>query len=312
MPVDLEFWISFMLDRRLESGAEDLTLRLLKAGFDNAPDEDFRSGLVDVGFWLLDIDNPSLRQKLLDLMKPYRDPVKYPQTMENIRMYDAVVALRTGKAINLDTDLGGFRSAPNISRANHLRIRALLQERDMTKLKSILNGLSADQMMSRQLICEVLPALDATNMTDEASLAREALAKKLYQDALTVWFGGKGVYLHSVCEDIETQNSSRELPVEFGSFVDSHIARQLDVLSFRFLKAYVDKDWKTASAAAEANTKLYPNEYTTYWFLGKSLAELGKKEEAVKALTVYCKYSHDELWYPEAKDLLGKLTGAAK
>ena len=105
--------------------------------------------------------------------------------------------------------------------------------------------------------------------------------------------------------------STRDVPVEFSSYVQSHIARQQDSLIYQLYKAYLDHDWPTTAAVGTKYTQAYADEYMAYWFLGRSLSELGKKDDAVKALNVYCRYSKDELWHPDAKALLTKLGGAA-
>ena len=90
--------------------------------------------------------------------------------------------------------------------------------------------------------------------------------------------------------------------------MEGHIARQEPSLSYQLFKSYVRKDWATAATIGSKYTTTYPDEYTAYWLFGRSLAELGKKDDAIKALSVYCEYSKDESWYPEAKALLEKLS----
>jgi hypothetical protein len=157
-----------------------------------------------------------------------------------------------------------------------------------------------------------LPALEAAGMTDEAALARDALTRQLHQDILAVWFTQKGDRLDSVTEDLAGIGSTKDIPAEFNYFIGSRIARQEPLLEYRIFLAYLDRNWDAASALGTTFTRLYPTFYTSYWFLGRSLAELGKKREAIAPLTIYCQYSHDEIWYPDAKNLLEKLTGAPK
>ena len=307
----LVFWYDLMHDQRHDDAGYQLNLALLKAGFDNAADDESRAALVRFGDGVIDIDNPALRKSFLDLLQPYRDPAKFPQTAEYIRMYDDVVALRTGANLNLETDLGGFTSDSAANEAAHLRIRALLQTGDTGRLKSLLNALSADQLTSPALLSVTVPALEAVGMKDEAALARDSLAQTLHHDVLRVWFSGDGIELQGVGQKMNGLGSTQEVPVEFSSFVQSHIARQQDSLNYQLYKAYLEKDWPTTAAVGAKCTQAYADEYTAYWFLGRSLSELGKKDDAVKALTVYCRYSKDELWYPDAKALLAKLGGAS-
>jgi hypothetical protein len=309
--LSLPFWFEFMQDLKHDSSANELKLSLIKAGLENAPDDETRAIFVQVGWGVLDIDNVPLRQKFLDLVQPYRDSAKYPQTMENIRMFDTILAFRTGKTINLDSDLTGFGS-DNATLACHLKLRALIQKKDLPKLKSALNGLSADQMVSPMLLSDTVPGLEAVGMQDEAALARDTLTKQLHQDVLSVWFTRDGTGLHTIEDELMALGSTQDLPKEFTTFVQANIARQQGVAHYQLVDAYLDKDWNAASTLGAAYTQTYPDYYTDYWFLGRSLAEMGKKDDAIKALTVYCQYSLDEIWYPDAKDLLDKLTGVPR
>lgn len=311
-PLNFYFWFEFMRDLKHDPADYELKLRMLKAGLENAPDDELKSRLIMYGTGVLDIDIPSLCQNFLNLLQPYNDPIKFPQTTENIRMFNTMLALRTNKLLNLDTELTGFTSPFNSARANYFKIRALLQAKNRAKLKEALNALSADQMMSPMILNAALPALEASGMKDEADLARDTLNKKLHQDVLGVWFKQDGNELHTIAGDLESLDSTQAIPDEFVNFVESHIARQEQVLHFRLFKAYQDKDWVSASTLGATYTQAYPDEYWAYWLLGRSLAELGKKDEATKALTVYCQYSRDEIWYPDAKELLAKLAGAPR
>ena len=310
-PINLNFWFDFMRDQKHTDAGYQLNLSLLKAGLDHATEDESRALLVLFGEGSLDIDIPALRKSFLDLLQPYRDPVKFPLTSENIRMYDDEIALRTGATLNLDSDLGGFTSDYDASKANHLKIRALLQTGDTERLKSLLNALSADQLTSPALLSVAVPALEAVGMTDEASLARDTLTQSLHHDVLRVWFNVDGSDLQTVGQTMTGLGSTQDVPPEFSNFVQSHIARQRDSLNYQLFKAYLDKDWQTTANVGARYTHDYSDEYTAYWFLGRSLSELGKKDDAVKALTVYCRYSKDELWYPDAKALLAKLGGTS-
>jgi len=307
-PLNLGFWFDFMKDREHTPDGYARNLSLLQAGMENSPDDETRATLVRFGSAVLDIDNPSLRQKFLDLVEPYRDPVKFPHTTEDIRMFHTVVALRTGQMNNPETELAGFTSELNSAWATHLKIRALLQTRDLARLKATLNDLSADQMISPVVLYAVLPALDAVGMTDEGALVREILAKKMYQDVLNVWFTRDGNQMPAIEEDLISLNSTQNVPGAFTSFMESRPGRRQSALRYQVLEGYLDKDWQAVAASGTTYTQSYPTDYIAFWFLGRSLAELGKKDDAIKALTVYCQYSKDEIWYPDAKELLARLS----
>ena len=310
-PANLGFWFEFMRDQHHDAAGYELNLSLIKAGLDAAKEDESKAALALFATGVIDVDQPALRQKLLDLVQPFRDPGKFPRTAEQVRMFEAMVALRTAAPFNLDTDLAGFNGAYNSNEANHLKIRALLQGGDAAKLESALNQLSSEQMMTPQVLLEAVPALELAGMKDEAQLARDTLTRQLRDEVLGVWFTADGNRLRSVAEMMNAIGSSQDIPAEFTTFVQGSIARKQSVIDYQLNKAYVDKDWATAETLGAQYVQAYPDEYSAFWPYGRALAELGKKDEAVKALTEYCQYSKDEVWYPQAKALLAKLGGTA-
>jgi hypothetical protein len=229
--------------------------------------------------------------------------------MENIRMMDVYLALRQGKPINVGTDLTGFTSPLNTAVAERLEINLYLETKDLARLKDMLNNLTADQLVSPELVSITLPALEAVGLSDEAALARDTLNKQLYQEVLSAWFSPNGRAILNVANDMETLGTTKDIPDAFTNFAYAHVTGQRQLLSYKILKAYLEKDWNSAAIAGGSFTQQFPTYYSMYWFIGRSLAELGKKDDAIKALTVYCQYSKDELWYPDAKALLAKLSG---
>jgi transglutaminase-like putative cysteine protease len=307
-PVDSGFWLYFMRDTGHAAAGPALVLRLLRAGLAATDDDSTKATLVQFGHWTVDIDNPDARRQFLSLLQPYRDSVKFPQTMENIRMYDLSLALRQGHAINPLSDFAGFTSPINLAAVVRRQIDYYLGQRDLAGLKRVLDNLSADQLVSPQLVQETLPALTAAGLDDEASLARDTLQKGLYQDILAAWLKPGGQNFEQVADDLQALGSTKDVPPDFTAFVAAHPGRQRQFLAYKLTKAYVDQDWSAAETAGVLFTGQYPTYYTMYWFLGKSLAQQGKKPEAIKALTTYCQYSKDERWYPEAQALLAQLS----
>ena len=303
----LEFWYDFMGDVPHNTTGEDLSLNLIKAGIANAADDESLAFQVSYGSDEIDIDNPGVREKFLELIQPYRDPSKYPQAMENIRLFDTATSLRLGKPVNLDTDLAGFTASFNIHDAERYKLRAYRQANDLSRLKTALNALSADELVSPELVSDTLPALEAAGMQDEAALARDYLSRKLYRDVLACWSDPTDRNMNSVTSDVEGLQTAKDIPDAFTSFVQDHMQRKRALLSFQITKGCADQKWDAVAQASQNLLQAYPTYYSYYWPLGRSLAELGRKDEAVKALDIYCKYSLDEAEYPKARDLLAKL-----
>ena len=306
-PPTLAFWYDFMAGLPPNSANANLNLSLIKAGLGAVTDDESRAALVRLGSGVLDTDNPDWREKLLAVFAPYRDPSKFPLTMENIRLFDTAISLRLGKPLNLDAELSGFTASSNISRAERYKLRAYRQANDLPKLKAALDALSADDLVSPQLVTETLPDLEAAGMQDEATLARDYLSHKLYRDVLACWSEPTSRTIQSVTSDVKSLQTAKDIPDAFTSFVRDHVQAKRDLLAFQVTKGCADQKWDAVAQAGQDLVQAYPTYYSFYWPLGQSLAQLGRKDEAVKALEIYCKYSLDEADYPQARDLLTKL-----
>jgi tetratricopeptide (TPR) repeat protein/transglutaminase-like putative cysteine protease len=306
-PPSLSFWYEFMFDLPHDSTNADLCLALIKAGLDNTVDDETKAFQVSYGSGVLDIDNSAVRDKFTALIQPYRDPGKFPQTTECIRLFDASTNLRLGKPVNLDVDLGGFTASENIHDAARYKLRAYRQANDQSRLKAVLNSLSADDLVSPSMVSATLPALEAAGLQDEATLARDYLSRKLYHDVLSCWFNPTGRSMRTVTDDVDGLQTAKDIPDTFTSFTQDHVQRKREALSFRITKASTEQKWDAVAQASEDLLHDYPTYYSFYWPLGRSLAELGHKDEAVKALDIYCRYSLDEAEYPKAKTLLAEL-----
>jgi hypothetical protein len=301
-----------MADLPHDQAGADLQLALFKTGLEAASDDESRASLVRFTSGVLDLDNPDLLQRFNALIQPYRDPSKYPQTMENIRMLDVATLLRQGKSVNLETDLTGFNDSLNVHEATRKRLGAYMQANNVARMKDFLNTLSADDLLSPYVVRLTAPALEACGMDDEAALAHGALEKQLYQDVLDAWFQPNDRSLSAVEGDMEALHSAADIPAAFSSFVDQRPEQQRHTLAYRLVRAYYQNDSKTAAQAGASFIQAFPTYYTMYWFYGSSLAQLGQNDAAIKTLSTYCHYSKDEPWYPSATTLLAKLQAPSK
>ncbi|HEY1053062.1 MAG TPA: hypothetical protein VGE39_25000, partial [Prosthecobacter sp.] len=78
-------------------------------------------------------------------------------------------------------------------------------------------------------------------------------------------------------------------------------------LFFESMNGLLARDWqKTVTAASEA-TRLYPTFYDFYNHLGIASAELGRKDEAVKAFTTFLKFDHNTIEAARARQRLDKI-----
>lgn len=306
-PLSILFWQAFSEDYRNDAEGVALKLALLKVGFQNSTDDDVRAILVRWGMYGMDIDDATQRESFLSLIKTNQDASKYPHMSEQIRVLNAQVALRDGKTDDIETNLSGMQIAANQYSAICFKIRSYRQSKDWKNLKNLLGTLSADVMMQPYMLHCTLPALESVGMKDEAELARETLNQRMYQDILECWFNPAENTLQSVTTDIVALDSIKDVPDSFSSFLQSRVARQRILRDYQLEVAFIAKDWSKVAVIAQEQVNDYPTFYTYYWMLGRSKAELGKKEEAIQALTVYSRYAKDEESYPEAKELLAKL-----
>ncbi len=302
-PTNLDFWIELLENRRATEGrlGLDLCKRVLEL---SAVDDRLRSLFARFLMSAVDFDNPDLRKSVREVLTKYQDLPNAPLTTEAIRICQSELALRAGDPIDLETSFGSL-SPENATLADMLRLNSYIQTSD-PKLQSVVDGLSDEEKegVPGYFIYE---AENKLARSEKAMAARASAEKDLHHLIMEAWLTNGTGFVREASNVVEGLNAVETIPSEFDAFLAKNMPGFSATHQFELVKAFVNKDWKKVTELGDLQIQQDPKVYHFYWFRGRAEYELGEKDKAASDLTIFCKYSHDELPYPTAKELLAKL-----
>ena len=163
------------------------------------------------------------------------------------------------------------------------------------------------ELFSQALIDVTWPALIVSGMREKATQAGakvRALTPSLISGATRKldFYSIRLVYAAA-----KKLNSPGLIPENWLDCLDRHIRSERDRYSLRIIDAEFREDWKEVLKWATKAVTEYPTYYNYYRPHGIALHKTGQGQAAIHSLEVYTKYSHDEIHWHDAVDLLNKL-----
>ena len=307
---NFSFWIYFIRDLPRTVPNRKLVLDLIGAALENAPGDMERALIVRSASSFIDGDNPDERGSLLKLEQPYRKPEEFPEAYAMIRMQEIHSAWRSGQQVDTQGDFANLHSSDS-EMADELKLGYLVQTKNIPLLKSMLDSLSPDSLLSDSLLNLSLHAYDLAGMKDELQLARDAAKKAIYRSVLQSWML-PGYYSPGDAYDLSRElHDSSGIPAGWYDCLVRNIAGRHENFEIRCEDARLRQDWPQLLAVANEGIGRYPT-YYHYWLKGLALYRMDKTGEAAGLLQIYTRYSKDESDYPQAMEWLEKIQPVAK
>jgi hypothetical protein len=306
-PTNLWFWHALMDSFPSTPENRALAFDLIQAALTAAPDDAVRADVIDTLANALDNDEPEIRARIIALITPYAQPVEAPLTTAQIRLFEIHVALRLGQPVDLPAAFDLIKD-PELKQArDEVMLVHYTQTRDIRMLKQTVDGLSSAQLLAPALIENVIPALDLLGRKSEAALARGTAQKELKNAILESWAEANPFDVNKALTLAEVLGSPSPFPAGWVESVCARVTSPRLQGRVRLTDAWLRQDWKAVAKEAAAVVREYPSVYHYYWYQGSALARLGDKPAAIAALTLYTRYSKEELEYPAALALLKEL-----
>lgn len=303
---DFVFWAN-IVDQSPRSML-DLSFRasLFETFLSQLPNDEARSNVIDLCESFFDIDVPSHREQLLNLLAPYRDSQKYPYSSGMIRMVDAWLAIRDGKPVNMDDVMRDQKNI--IAQMNEVqdRLEVLLQQRDPAPIKQYLGQMDANTLASTDELPRKLRALRLCQMNDEADVLRQSAREQIYRDVLTTWACPARYNMREALRLAILLDDERLIPQRW---IDDCMAQIQDpelITDLQMKMAELRHDWNGAASAADKLIAQRPTRYGLWWNRGNALFHLGRMREAIAALSTFVGHCKDEAEYADAVELMHK------
>lgn len=307
---NLGFWVHVGGAIPRDENQVPTALGMLKVALDKAPNDETRAQLVNAGPALVDTDDPPTLQALEKVLAPLRGQVAEAETQDALRLHDLQMKLRVGQEVDLFASLGTLRTPNRQARARSLILNTFVSRGDKAGARRMLDMIDPGQLLARGMIDDALHAYRLLGMTDEAELAADQMREFVKDELLTAWMAPHGDSATPVIHMALQLGESDLIPQAFSQHMSQVLRDTRERLFFESMNGLLTQDWqKTVTATTEA-IRLYPTFYDFYNHQGIASAELGLKEEAVKAFTTFLKFDHNTIEAARAQQRLDKIQNA--
>ncbi|MEM7146325.1 MAG: DUF3857 domain-containing protein [Verrucomicrobiota bacterium] len=310
---DARVWMRFC---RFIEGTDEKTVALklgiLRHCLAGTEDDFVRSGIAIIAAGVFDLDDESVRARVLEELEAYRDLPDGGLTGESIELFETIARVRTGNDVDFEALEAGSKHpfAPGIFLEMKLKRYAVSENRPL--LKQTIEVASPDRLEEASKLELVLHALEVLDMEDEHEIYSQMAAKERDRAIAISWATHDQDSVLRALKLSETLGDAKGLP---DGWYDEMQAVNQDERTRLFAKiqhAGIHEEWDKVREAAERAIGKYPTYYWFYWNLGNALCELDRPDEARPHLETYVEYARDTLYYPKARDLLEKIAEKEK
>ena len=305
------FWVQFMRD--LPRTPENLVLRstALRAAIEAAPDDETRSEVIRMTTEVMDIDSPEERAGAAELLAPQRKANNFAKTADALRLFDFWVALRTGAPLDVRAALPMIKDDQMKRFANTVALSSALAAGDESLIRSLIESVSPQELLSDRMIPLSLPAYRALGMKDEAALAEQSAREAVYRLMMEFWMSGNDDAALKAYQLAELLGDQSLIPRSIADRLIESRRHELTKLTLDGEEAAYRRDWEKEVKICEEALRDYPSYYHFFFLEGRALAALHRKEDALRSLRSYVSTVHDEFEVREAKDLIHQLSSGA-
>ncbi len=304
----ITFWADLLDDLPTGKQSRDLGLAMLTLALEKAPDEETRVGFVVTCLQYLDIDDADTRVELAKVLQPYRALPDQPLLGEAIRVTEARIKLRTEDVPDALPLLRDFKDPRFQMGIRRRLLPALMARQDTGALRQYMDAAPMDELLEGRSSVLVWRAYLALGQKDEAELTAETVRDNVYNAILRSWVDPADRDVWTPLYLAESLGEPQLIPAGYVNDLSQRIKQPARRLQLLCQDAVLRKAWDDCARFAEEACRLYPTHYDFFRELGLALGHLGRKEEAVRALRTYLKYTHNDVDALTAREMLNSLT----
>lgn len=308
---DLGAWMDLIKSLPKDKHQVEQALGLLAVALEKAPGDDIRAELIGRAAFMVDVDDPPTLEALEKVLKPWRARLDAPETQDALRMHDLFIRIRSGRDGDLFAALQSMQNPGRKAYVTHRILIAFISRGDKTAVRRVLDMTDPSLLLNRSIITHAREAYLLLGMQDEAELATDQMRRFMEDDMLTCWTQPVGDQVRMLLYMALHLGNADAIPRPFNAHMLATLRNPYDRLGVQVLDALLRKDWEQAATAAAEGTRLFPTYYDFYYYLGTACAELGRKDEAVKALTTFLKFDHNTIEAARAQQRLDKIQNPA-
>jgi len=269
-------------------------------------DEDRGDVINELGS-LFDIDDQEERRRVIELIEPFgADPKQSPACAFAVALYHVAADMRDGKEVDAVTAFRGLKDDSKRFFEIRYALDQAIKKGDRNAIKEVLDSMDDDELNSSEysrqiyLANEVMGVESTPELLDQIRSDRDAMI--LYAAA-----AGSPSAAYRALDATRALGDVDALPDGWFEAFLENCKRTRQRAMTASMKAELEQDWEGLIKASDDGIKHFSTYYDFYRFRGLGMAKLGRTEEAIEALEIYCRYSANELEYPEMLELLNEL-----
>lgn len=304
---DLSFWMDVADAIPRDEKQVATALSLLALALEKAPDDESRAGLIERGTRIVDTDDPPTLEALEKVIMPWRGRKDSPACQDALRLFDLKTRLRAGKSVDHFATLRAMESSRQRSSGQAVVLAALNSRGDKDGVRKLVEMIDADSLLRGGIVEEAYHAYRLLGMNDEAELALDQIRRIIDERVQDGWLMPHKFEAMGAARLAIAIGDPQAVPQPFSDHMDASLRDPSGRLAFQASCAMVRGQWEAAARVAGEGIKLFPTNYDFHQVLGLASAQLGRKDEAVRALEIFVKYEHNTRDATSAKTLLDTL-----
>ena len=304
----LPWWMGSLL-QVLPPGAErgELALELALGAARTTPDDETRQWFVLFGMDGIDDDDPDRMERFFRGLEAWRDPTRFPQTGEILRVLEATAALRRGEDPDLAAALGTLNQGVARRIGDRLRLRQALLRKDVEALRRLLATIEEERLLEPRTLDLHLPALQMAGLEEQVAVARVAGKEALYEALLRTWVHPESWDILLVFRLAEILHGKAVWPKAWKEYCLASVGNPRIRRLMELHDAELRGDWARALEHGEALWAEDATNSDRAWPVGRAAFHLENWDRAQEALGVFVKHAHDRLERAEALEMLEQI-----
>jgi transglutaminase-like putative cysteine protease len=232
------------------------------------------------------------------------------KSLQALRGLELQQAVRRGEKVDFEAEATGL-SGDSLRNLRLLQADLLLHDRDAGGARAFLAASSPAELKHAFGMAGRLELLRLLPEAPERQLVESAARRQLYEARLKALMHASWIPGFTVLRLAARLDGQGSYP---AAWLESLLAATDNEYGRSWLRLYdaeLRQDWAAAYAAAARAIELGDIDHDNQWHLGRAAFELGKQEEARRALTLFRERSKGHPRQPDAAELLARLAGGS-
>ncbi len=280
---------------------------LFAAAIAAADSDALRQEIIQLFIGHVDTDNPGVREALRRTIAREINPTQNPAAALTAAFFESKIADRLGDTAKAEGVLLGFTDPMAVGLRQLIGLEMQNRRGDLPALRRSVESLPAQVLLSPRTLPISIEAYTKLGMKEELQAARSQARVEVRKHVAQSWAAHDPDSRSLALLLAEVLAEPDLLPPAWAEHLQKNLPGSFERETVAVTRASLLRDWPATLAAATILNRDFPTHYHFYWHRAKAAAELGRKDEAREALTVYLQYSKDEKQYVEAQALAKKL-----